>query len=593
MTRQSIQTIRQNYYMPVLGLLLAIKLIISPSFMEIQYRPSAAYGLNIIGTILVLYSAWFLFRQNRHRFIYAFSVYALSSLLIVTQIVYIRYFTRPVSLYALLQLANLQGLGNSIWSLMSFSDLVMLFDVPFILLFLLPGNKKQIIERKKALSSMAFSLGMILMLIVPAHMKFVQNKPLLYPWREWENLIHYNIVEYQFIDFFITVTSRTRLSLNTQDQDQIKHWLEDNKKYNSFQYRDELFGIGKKKNIIVIQCEALGNFVINRKHNNGELTPNVNRLIKESMYFSHHHCQNFHGGTSDAELILLTSLFPLMKGSTFFRYPGNYYTALPTLLKEEGYTTAAFHGNQKSFWNRGESYPSLGIDEFYDAEKMFGKKEWINDDGKVFDKSISILKSLEKPFFSIIITIETHLGSDLLDINGYFEAIHKLDASLGKFIADLKQNGLYNDSIIILYGDHIPYLKYGEIVRRDSSLAWIQKPGREVPFVIHIPGVAPAVISRITAHVDAYPAIAYIMGIDPGKYAGHIMGKNMITTKESYALTYPDEYLSDDARVSPKELAHRKTAFDIGDLIIRSNYFSEYINKVAASTSSREDKARM
>ncbi len=567
--------VRTKYIVLLLGFLLSVKLWMSPSMMQLQYGPMPSYLLNIIGTVMVLFSFSFLFKRHRGRFIYAITVYALASVLIVFQIVYVRYYTRPVSMHVFLEFSNLHGLGNSIWALLSAADLVMLADIFLIPVFFFPPSGDLDAVKRKTRTAYCFFAGAIFLLLMPAHMKFIEKKPLLYPWKESENLLFYNIVEYQFIDFANSLMNGSR-SLDRRDRRMVRKWLAQNNNDPSLHYRDAMYGVGKNKNIIVIQCESLANFVINRKYGNREITPNINRMLKESLYFRHHHAQNFHGGTADAELILFTSLYPPLKGSAFFRFPGNSYTALPKLLKDEGYSTAAIHGNQKSFWNRGESYPSMGIDVFYDAEKMFGKKEWINDDELVLNKSVSILKNLGKPFFSIIITIETHLGADLVNIDGYFNAIHKLDASLGKFIAGLKKEGLYDDSMVILYGDHPPYLKYKEIVRNNPSLAWIRTPGREVPFIMHIPGVQPAVISRITGQVDAYPAIAYVMGIGTEKYTGQVMGKNMITTNKSYALIYPDEYLSDEKQADPAELRHRKRAFEIGDLIIRSNFFAAY-----------------
>lgn len=559
----------------VLPVLLAYKLKIFPFITE-MISPPELYWLNIPGIPLLLFAPLLLILNHRRRFISAFLIYAFFSLVIVVQILYMRYYTRPFSIHVLLQLGNLQGLGPSIWSIISWREILLLCDIP-VLLFIfrkIPSSKENV--RKKMPAALMILTALFMISLGPAKDKFIFKRDIVNIWREEVNLASYNVIGYYFLDLAVTLTSRLNDSLTPGEIKEVTSWMKENQKNYLPKKEDTLFGCGKHKNVIVIQCEALAGFAIDCSYNGKEITPNLNRLIGESIYFSNYHCQNFHGGSSDAEFILFTSLLPPLKGSTFFRFPNNRYLTLPELLKQRGYTTLAIHGNQSSFWNRGESYPSMKVDTFHDAQKLFGKSGWVNNDRKVFEKGADIIKNQKEPFFSILITIETHLGGDLTNVEGYLRAVEKLDNELGLFIKNLKSSGLYDRSLLVVYGDHPPYLDYETIKKSKKEFAWILKPGRKIPMIIRVPGIKKRKIEKLTAHVDAYPAIAHIMGINPDKYAGKIMGKNPFTSNADWALIYPDQYLSNEKDTPLREVSHRKAGFHIADKIIRSDFFKQY-----------------
>lgn len=58
------------------------------------------------------------------------------------------------------------------------------------------------------------------------------------------------------------------------------------------------------------------------------------------------------------------SLYPLSQGSVFVNKAQNTLQSVPAILKGKKYTSAAFHGNTQTFWNRNEMYKAEGIDKF-------------------------------------------------------------------------------------------------------------------------------------------------------------------------------------------------------------------------------------
>ena len=112
----------------------------------------------------------------------------------------------------------------------------------------------------------------------------------------------------------------------------------------------------KGKNLIIVQVEALQQFVIDKTVMGQEITPNLNKLIKSSAYFNNYFYQIAAGGTSDAEFMSNNSLYPAPSGAAFFFYANNNYLSLPKALVKNGYETAALNGYYETFWNRNIMY---------------------------------------------------------------------------------------------------------------------------------------------------------------------------------------------------------------------------------------------
>ncbi len=129
-------------------------------------------------------------------------------------------------------------------------------------------------------------------------------------------------------------------------------------------------GIGKGKNLIVIQVEALQNFPLNRFYDGQEITPNLNKFIDDSstIYFDNYYQQIGRGNTADAEFVSNNSLYPSMEDPTYKQYYGNTFYGLPWILRDNGYTAWVFHGYEKEFWNRERAYPNQGFQRFISEE---------------------------------------------------------------------------------------------------------------------------------------------------------------------------------------------------------------------------------
>ncbi|HHT7829723.1 TPA: LTA synthase family protein [Streptococcus suis] len=334
------------------------------------------------------------------------------------------------------------------------------------------------------------------------------------------------------------------------------------------QPNDNYFGIAKGRNVIYLHLESLQQFVIDYKLNvNGieyEVTPFLNSLYHSSstLAFSNFFNQVKAGKTSDAETMIETSLFGLNQGSFMVQYGGsNTQQAAPYILSQNGgYTSAVFHGNAASFWNRNNTYKQWGYNYFFD-QSYFSKATAENsfqyglNDKIMFADSIQYLEHLQQPFYTKFITVSNHypyttsligdeIGFPLANtddetINGYFATANYLDASIKAFFDYLKATGLYENSVIVLYGDH-----YGISNSRNPDLApligkdsqtWSDFDNammQRVPYMIVVPGMTNGgVFDTYGGEIDALPTLEHLLGIKSDNYLQ--VGQDLLSSQHS------------------------------------------------------------
>ncbi|MDC9221331.1 LTA synthase family protein, partial [Clostridioides difficile] len=126
----------------------------------------------------------------------------------------------------------------------------------------------------------------------------------------------------------------------------------------------EYFGKAKGKNVIYIHLESFQQFLVNYKLNGEEVTPFINSFFKDqnTLTLTNFFHQTGQGKTADPEMLLENSLYGLPQGSAFTTKGQNTYESASAILGQQGYTSAVFHGNYKSFWNRDEIYKQFGYD---------------------------------------------------------------------------------------------------------------------------------------------------------------------------------------------------------------------------------------
>ncbi len=232
------------------------------------------------------------------------------------------------------------------------------------------------------------------------------------------------------------------------------------------------------RNIIFIHLESFQNFTIGQTLDGTPLTPNMNALVKQGLWFSRCYPQIAGGNTSDAEFMANTSLLPAATGAVFEQFTSGAYHSIGNILKNKGYRTAVFHGNTAKVWNRPVMYPTLGFERFDSAAQYVrGLKIGLGlADRPFYAETAQKLLSIGEPFFAVVISLSSHHPFKIPDsedsfiptpytgtvLGDYLRAIHYADAALGSFIAELRRSGLLERSLVVIYGDHggVPLAEY-------------------------------------------------------------------------------------------------------------------------------------
>lgn len=325
-----------------------------------------------------------------------------------------------------------------------------------------------------------------------------------------------------------------------------------------------LFGVAKGRNLFVIQVESMQNIVVNKTYNGQEITPNLNQLIKgDSVYFDHYYQQIGSGNTSDAEFATNNSIYGSIASYTYKLFVDNYFKGLPVLLKEQGYETAVYHAHEdRHFWNREDAYQSLGFDEYHGGiggtdNGQYDMTEWMGwglTDTEFFKQSMPYLKEMAQPFYSFMITLSNHHPYLMLDhyqfikllpedketiFGNYLNSAAYTDYAIGQFIQQLKDEGLYDNSIIAIYGDHMGLPKtdaeINESVSRFIGKEYDFDTMMNIPFIIHIPNPDRAVNQTVSisgGQLDFLPTVAYLMGFD--KLDTVYLGHNLLTVDSGF-----------------------------------------------------------
>ncbi|AET70422.1 phosphoglycerol transferase family protein, alkaline phosphatase superfamily [Desulfosporosinus orientis DSM 765] len=559
-----------------------------------QLMTNPLFVLIYISFEVALLSVSFLSRGKLHYWMLVF-LNLLLSFVMVADLMNFRAFGSFFSVYALLQTSNLDNLAASIISMLRPVDVV--FGIDIILLVLTGFWAAP--EFKSALRSfpiffmlLVLSTGVIFLNYLVIDVFPINSNFFLFKcsWSQNQTMSNLSPLGYHLFDAYEYFEESRPLSLSDEERGQIKAWFaskSENLPKNSFS------GLFQGKNLIVLQVESLENFVIGKSENGQEITPNLNKLLANSFYFSNYYEQVWNGTSSDADLMTNTSVYPVRQGSTFFRFPGNTYNSLPKILQNHGYETLAIHPDKGGYWNWRPALTAIGFQNTID-ESYFQIDEWIGlgiSDGSYLRQVEEVIKKEKQPFYTFLVTLSSHAPFDLpaqycsLDLNpdlnisrlgGYFQSIHYTDQQIGEFINKLDKDGLLENTVIALYGDHTGVHKFydDEIRGLKNPESWWLEGYNQIPLIIYSKGMQGKEVKTTGGQIDLLPTLAYLMGIDQKEIESTAMGRNLLNTHKDYVVLSTGQLLG--RGLSDQESKDAVQGLDIADKIIRSNYFKTY-----------------
>ena len=438
-------------------------------------------------------------------------IYWNTMLIIITLInfingIYFKFFTNFVSVGLLESLGQTGEVTDAVFSKLDYTNfLYLLGPILFVVLHIYLKKKDYFnyvekVETSRKLLGNVLIIGVIGLFMSISTLQPKDVSRLTKQWNREYIVERFGIIVYQVNDIIqTTVTHLSTLFGREEAYDRFVDYYKTHPyKESSNQYTNVLNGY----NVINVHLESIMNFLIGLKINGEEVTPNLNKLVNESMYFNNFYSQVSVGTSSDAEFTYNTSLMPVQSGTVFVSYYNRKYQTLENLLNDKKYYTFSMHGNKASMWNRDKMYPYLGYQRFYaeddyeideivglglsdksffrqTATKLEEIQAMIDEDDK-YDNYMGTLIMLsnhtpwQDPTYlegvdSIDLTYHTgkydpvtkkeivydYLSSDNMESLGrYLQAAHYADAQLGSFIEYVKQSDKYNNTVFVLYGDH-------------------------------------------------------------------------------------------------------------------------------------------
>ena len=542
-----------------------------------------------VAVIVALGGIGYFFR-HRIRVFYWYFITIICTLICIINSIYYTFYSSYVSVSLLSTAKYGEDVSDAIFDILRLKDFSYVV-LPICLLFIYfkLSKKRYFIEKevknkapKKAVSTLLF--GAIMGFLFVSTLTSTDLSRITKQWNREYIVTKYGIYVYQINDIIKSIEPKISALFG---------YDEALRKFNAY-YSDrddvgkvnEYTNILEGRNVLSIHLESIQNFVIGLEINGELVAPNLTKLANEGLYFSNFYTQVSVGTSSDSEFTLATSLMPSNTGTAFVSYFNREYISIGSLLKEKGYYNVSMHGNVASYWNRSVMHKSLGYDD------VIGKSEYVIDeviglglsDKSFFRQSVEKLKNIKdehNKFYTTMIMLTNHTpfyiedgfdvslkvkeknayGNTVVNeypymegtkLGKYLKSVHYADQALGELMDSLEKEGLLENTVIMMYGDHdarLPKTEFKRFYNYDYTTdglleeddpnyvtfeSYEYELNRSTPFIIWtkekaINGVSmKKEIKTVMGMYDVMPTIGNMLGI----YNKYALGHDMFSLKE-------------------------------------------------------------
>ncbi len=518
-------------------------------------------------------------KEKRIRYFITLSI--IFNIVCIVNSIYYHYYSSFASISLIANITFASDVSDAIVeNVLKAVDLIYIWQTITLVIIYKKTNKKEYIkhkENKKKLVKTGLITSLSLFAVAALFMPLNAWSRLYNLWNRESVVMNHGIYVYQLDDFIQSLTPKiTSVLGHDKALKKVTDYYKENKYTPS---NNEYTNIFKGKNIIVIHAESMQKFAMDLTFNNKEVTPNLNKLANEGIIFSNFYSQVGVGTSSDAEFTFNTSLMPSTKGTVFVNYFDRDYISIPKLLKEQGYYTYSMHANTGEFWNRNTMHKSLGYDKFYNKDS-YTIDETIGlglSDKSFFRQSVDIMKQIKeeenKPFYSLLIMLSNHTPfSDLalmedykttIDVTidnqtvtrdylnnttmgNYLRSVHYADSAIGEFIDNLDKEGLLENTVLVIYGDHDARLDFEDFnllynydpitdtIKTENDEGYIPytkynyELDRKVPFIIWTKDQNYNLnVNTPMGMIDVLPTLGNMIGI----HSDYQLGKDIMNLK--------------------------------------------------------------
>jgi len=509
---------------------------------------------NIAIILISLLSINFILKSKK-RIYQIFFLYLLFTTFFFANYWYNRYFGNYLSVADMTMGQGIRPFKVLFRQLIGWVDLLFVFELP-VLVYLIFFNgdfskETKSISNNRNYRKQVLIILLLIMVLLGAHIYHINN---LYAVNGFLELYGHSTPAFVSVYGIIPLYIAEFISMQTKEPENIKQASEE-----EIVGEEELsreYEIENIKNIIVIQLESFDEKIIDYQYNGQPVTPFLNKIKQNSLYFDNIYAQHING-SFDAEFSFLTSLYPINKNYAFKTNDMTEFNSLVKILKKRNYQILAFHGNNGDFFYRNKGYSEMGFDRFYSRKEFstenaeIGKESYLGiNDYDFFDQSLNYLEQAEEPFFAFYITVTSHTPFDFYpeeysqkefaDLNpvivkDYFNSIYFTDQSLKNFFEGLKDRGLYENTLFVFYADHVSdinkdsYNSGGNFYMKGN----VKEP-ENITLMIFQPEIKAETIHKTGTHTDIAPTILDVMG-DKEKPEG-FLGVSLLKKTENPVL---------------------------------------------------------
>lgn len=430
--------------------------------------------------------------------------------------------------------------------------------------------------------------GIILIAMFISTLNSVDISRLSKQWNREFVVMRFGLLTYQFNDALATLRSQITPMFGLDKNAKIfREYYEAKEQTNK---KNSYTNVFEGKNLIMIHAESIQTFALDLSFNGKPVAPFLQKLSNEGLFFSNFYSQESVGTSSDTEFTLSTSLMPTTSGTVFVNYFDRKYISIQQMLRDKGYYTFSMHGNNRSFWNRNNMHKNLGYDRFFAYPEDYTLDETIGlglSDVSFFNQSVPKIKQISeknKNFFSTMIMLTNHTPfSDIVRISdyevdykyekeneetgqkelvsarymentklgNYFKSVNYADQALEQFFKQLDDEGILDNTVVVIYGDHDAKLRTSEYLRlynydpyTDTVLSKTDPEYRDInPYEYELNRKVPLIIwsknhklrkevKEVMGVYDVLPTLGNMFGFK----SDYAVGNDIFSTKDNVVI---------------------------------------------------------
>ena len=349
------------------------------------------------------------------------------------------------------------------------------------------------------------------------------------------------------------------------------------------------------KNLILFMAESFNEIAVRE-----DITPTLYKLVNSGFKFNNFYTPTI-SSTIGGEFQELTGLVAASGFLSPWKSGKNYYPfGLATVFQDKGYNTYAYHDHTYTFQSRHKYLAALGFDNYLGCrnglEDRINCNQWPESDVEMIEATFADYANSEEPFMVYYVTVSGHgdYGFNYSamarkhkdDVAGldysekplsYLAAQIELDQALELLIDKLDEEGILEDTVIALVGDHYPYYLSLDEVNEISSyekdnVVEINRSN----FILWNSAMDTVEVDKVGSQIDVLPTIYNLFGISYDSRL--IIGKDILSTEPGLAIFGNSSWVSDKGTyyASSGEFVSR-------DGSVVDNDYIKYMNSVVSN----------